>query len=627
MKRVFAILLLVGGCSDTQKPCPAVTGGADVLLPAQPQPTFGQTVSQAAAPPALSGGTLLILSDGKTAVASDPDRDQVYVIDLSARKLRSTIALTAGDEPGRLVADANGHVHLSLRRGGAIVDIDPIAGTLLGRRVVCPAPRGIAYEAATDLLHVACTGGELISLPAAGGSPTRTVMLEQDLRDVLIQGDHLVVSKFREATLLILNADGTIASRETPQPFVQQAVAEPLNDTEEPASSCGSTGRAATTPHSNVSPVTFTPAIAWRAITSPTGDVVMVHQRGATTPVQVTTGGYGGFGECAGIVHATVTTFGSTPTVAAAALAQVVLPLDIAISPDGTEMAILSAGNAHGTGSQLIQTPIDDTSSPQQCTFGNPRQVDGEVIALAYHGDTLIVQSREPAQLQIIAVDGNSTPDESDTIIRLSTLTRADTGHAIFHSNSGAGIACASCHAEGGEDGRVWNFVGTGNRRTQSLRGGIMGTEPFHWDGEEANLDAIMTDVFQGRMSGPPLATDQTQALSGWLNAIPLLPNEAPVDPDAVTRGQALFQSAEVGCAGCHSGAKLTDNVTIDVGTGGAFQVPSLRGLKFRAPYIHSGCATTLADRFGTCGGANHGQTSQLTAAQKQDLITYLETL
>ena len=159
--------------------------------------------------------------------------------------------------------------------------------------------------------------------------------------------------------------------------------------------------------------------------------------------------------------------------------------------------------------------------------------------------------------LLFIDSDGNTLSSETGSIIPLSNVSRADTGHAIFHSNSSAGIACASC---------------------------------------------------------------QTQALSGWLN-------EAPADPDAVTRGQTLFQSAEVGCAGCHAGTKLTDNATIDVGTGGAFQVPSLRGVKFRAPYIHSGCAATLADRFGTCGGANHGQTSQLTDAQTQDLIAYLETL
>src|SRR5258707_536707 len=82
-----------------------------------------------------------------------------------------------GDEPGRLVEDATGLVHVALRRGGAIVSLDPKTGVLGARRAVCSAPRGIAFEVGAGLLHVACAGGELVSLPAAGGDPTRTLTL------------------------------------------------------------------------------------------------------------------------------------------------------------------------------------------------------------------------------------------------------------------------------------------------------------------------------------------------------------------------------------------------------------------------------------------------------------------
>ena len=69
--------------------------------------------------------------------------------------------------------------------------------------------------------------------------------------------------------------------------------------------------------------------------------------------------------------------------------------------------------------------------------------------------------------------------------------------------------------------------------------------------------------------------------------------------------------------------------MTVDVGTGGPFQVPSLRGVAWRAPFMHTGCAATLADRFaGACGGGDkHGVTSTLTASQIGDLTAYLETL
>src|SRR6185437_12383151 len=101
------------------------------------------------------------------------------------------------------------------RRGGAIADIDIASGTLIARRDVCPAPRGIAYDVASDTLHVACTDGQLVSLPAAGGAPTRTLHLDTDLRDVVVQNDVLLVSRFRSAELLHVAQDGSITARET----------------------------------------------------------------------------------------------------------------------------------------------------------------------------------------------------------------------------------------------------------------------------------------------------------------------------------------------------------------------------------------------------------------------------
>ena len=199
---VFAALLAataVAGCSETQPPTtPSGIGGDDGTQPTSPlcnaaatnggspsptarvsgpagfsfspfPPNYGATLAAAVAPPAISGGTLRILAGGQTAVAADPDRDSVYIVDLTTKSVRATISLNPGDEPGRVVADAAGRAHVALRHGGALVSIDTVAGTLLQRRDVCAAPRGLAYDAATDLVHVACSGGELVSLPAAGG--------------------------------------------------------------------------------------------------------------------------------------------------------------------------------------------------------------------------------------------------------------------------------------------------------------------------------------------------------------------------------------------------------------------------------------------------------------------------
>src|SRR5262249_15270731 len=107
----------------------------------------------------------------------------------------------------------------------------------------------------------------------------------------------------------------------------------------------------------------------------------------------------------------------------------------------------------------------------------------------------------------------NSNP----TVVNLGGAPMLDTGHELFHRDSGAGIACAECHAEGGEDGRVWKFKPIGPRRTQSLHVGIAGTEPFHWDGDMSDLGVIMEEVFVKRMGGAHQSTDRVTALRSWL--------------------------------------------------------------------------------------------------------------
>ena len=132
-------------------------------------------------------------------------------------------------------------------------------------------------------------------------------------------------------------------------------------------------------------------------------------------------------------------------------------------------------------------------------------------------------------------------------------------------------------------------------------------------------------------MGGLPLLDRNVAALERWIDAIPTVPVAAPQSADTVAsieRGRALFASPTVGCANCHSGSRYTNNATVDVGTGEALQVPSLSGLAARAPYMHSGCATTLRDRFNpSCGGDRHGDVSALVPAQLDDLVAYLRTL
>ncbi|WP_437675544.1 c-type cytochrome [Sorangium sp. So ce131] len=582
----------------------------------------------ASPPPAISGGTLAVSGDGLTAVAADPDRDRVWIVDLKERKLRAEIALSKGDEPGRVVEDAAGRFHVALRRGGAVVTIDAAGGALVDRRAACPAPRGIAYDAGLDALHVACLGGELVTLPAGGGAATRRLQLQRDLRDVVVRGERLLVSTFRSAELLSVNAEGAIDDR-------------------------------AQLPGLDMGDQQFKPSVAWRMIRIPTSEVLVVHQHAMLSPVVIETGeepttnepvdGYngGGNGDCGGgVVRTAVATIGTSgvldvPERAAAPLVNVPLPVDIAVSTQIWMGAVVSAAK-----DEVILVPLADISRIEgtsggaggsgaegvdgvpRCSNGHRLPVHGEPTAVAFAGSTLVVQSREPARLHLIELGGDL--DDGDTRIDLPGKSATSTGHTMFHKNTNGPMVCASCHPEGGDDGHTWNFDPIGPRRTQVVSGGILKTAPFHWDGDMADLTEIMTEVFEGRMGGPHFGSDRVAEFATWIDNLPAPPASPAPDAGAVARGEALFHDKTVDCARCHAGAQLTTNASFNVGTGNVFQVPSLVRIGARAPYMHDGCAATLKDRFVDtyCGGDElHGKTRHLSDAQIDDLVAYLETL
>ncbi len=616
-------------------------GGGIGCLPQAPVPDFGMPVTCGTPPPPISGGTLLVSRDGTIAVAADPDRDSVYVVDLASGTRKFTVALQAGDEPGRLAEDGAGRIHVALRGSGTLATIDPTTGTVTARRAACPAPRGVAWQASSDTVWVACATGELAALPAAGGAASITVV-GRDLRDVILNGDALAITQFRSAQLLRLAADGTV-SRTDSMP--------------------SSTGTCSTE-DGGPGPCSAS-HVVWRAVPGPGGTVVAVHQSESTQSISTKSSGGYGCGGAGGLVSvpppppdnspggpvtapplppglfgsgpvtSVVTVIGSDGTVSVNQSFNGVLPVDVAISPDGSLIAAVAAGS--GTGDDAVSNVFlfgqeNSTTFQNQLTVGT-----GPATALAFdpNGD-LLVQTREPAVLWVVphaagAADaGVAAVAQVDSgtpwPIALSTISKDDTGHDIFHTHAGALIACASCHPEGGDDGHVWLLDGN-LRRTPSLRGTIAGTAPYHWPGDEADLAAIVKDVYVTRMSGAALGTAQTAALSTWINAIPAPPAPTWVDASAAAAGRAIFQRADVGCSTCHSGPKFTNNATVDVGTGAAFQVPPLVGVGWRTPLLHDGCAATIADRFGACATPGHGNIASLSPTDITNLTAYLETL
>jgi hypothetical protein len=568
------------------------------------------------APLPIAGGTLAIVAQGTKAALSDPDHDQVVVIDLASITVAKVIPLAKGDDPGRLIEDGAGRLHVALRAGRGVAVLDPISGATLDRIPVCPLPRGLAYESSSDSVHVACAGGELVSYTAMGGEFTRKLRLERDLRDVVVDGERLLVSRFRAAELLVVARDGAVSGKLRPPMGVGTAVGT--------GGSGGGAGRSVG--------AAMKPAVAWRTVAAAGGGALMVYQLLSTGPVGTEDGGYGA--RCNRILTTAVSRLrveGGDWTVDAI---PTVLPVDVASTSDGSWMAVPSAARSAATPIPFFPgqpyavfgPPMGPHQSLSACGGGVPMPPivggepipSGRVVAVAFDpAGRLALQTREPAVFHL----GNQS-------VALPGRSRKHTGHDLFHLATVGGIACASCHPEGHDDGHAWNFAKIGIRRTQSLAGGILGTEPFHWAGDMTDFDMLANEVFSHRMSGPVTQPIHKTSLMKWVHTIPSRWPVAATDPAAVQRGHALFNDPLVGCATCHSGSRMTNNLTMSVNTNGHFQVPSLLGIAWRAPYMHDGCAATLAARFGPCGGGDaHGKTSQLTPAQQADLVAYMETL
>jgi hypothetical protein len=235
-----------------------------------------------------------------------------------------------------------------------------------------------------------------------------------------------------------------------------------------------------------------------------------------------------------------------------------------------------------------------------------------------------------------------------EVILGKQIFYNASDGAGPFGRNrmSGEGyISCASCHIDGGHDGRTWDFTGRGEglRNTTDLRGRRgMGHGFVHWS---ANFDEIqdfendirnnfggagfMSDaefVQSSETFGAPKAgrSPELDALAEYVSSLDArqLPRSPYRNADgsktaAALRGEAVFNAQS--CGSCHGGASFTDsnsnalnlhNVGTLSSSSGArlglalngVDTPTLLSLAATGPYFHDGAASDLSGVFSIAG-------------------------
>lgn len=209
-------------------------------------------------------------------------------------------------------------------------------------------------------------------------------------------------------------------------------------------------------------------------------------------------------------------------------------------------------------------------------------------------------------------------------------LFAAARGRQLFYRTddtrvSNDGIACASCHPDGRDDGNTWTTP-LGPRQTPMLAGRLAGTAPYGWEGDQKTLaDYIGRTVV--RLGGKGLAQPELDDLASFVVAVSA-PPRARANDALVARGGALFDSE--GCSTCHAGESTTDSKVHDLGDKPhdymtAADTPSLGFVRGTAPYFHDGRYASLEDLLDD-PKSEMGLTFVLSAPDRAALAAYLRT-
>lgn len=276
-------------------------------------------------------------------------------------------------------------------------------------------------------------------------------------------------------------------------------------------------------------------------------------------------------------------------------------------------------------------------------------------VALDPQTDTLWIQNlltRDLTRAPLASFFGLGKRSEPATPIRTAATEklpeRVLAGKKLFYEASSrmsmdTYISCATCHLDGGHDGRVFDFTqrGEGLRNTTDLRGRSGMAHGFvHWTANFDEIQDFAVDIRRhfggfgflpaGELENEPLVesngnrSQELDDLAAYLASLgtatvpksPYRDASGIMTPDALA-GQALFDREQ--CATCHARPRYTDSrdasTLHDVGTlrassGGRLGVPipgidtpTLLGVWAGAPFFHDGSAETLEDVFRTAGG------------------------
>jgi cytochrome c peroxidase len=631
-----------------------------------------------------SSGIALAEQDGRMlALIADEDDKAIHVLDVAARHELASIPVQGA--PSNILVASDGRVLVTLRDAGLVEVLtatDKGNGALAGRCTVPTSPEPIAVAESPDKFVVTTGWGHTMDVYAHRdlGSATH-VDLPREPRGVLVSNDGktALVSHLLGSTMSVVSLDsGAVRSIDT------HGVAETRTITvkKPEAKTAPTNAKTAVMKGTNLralKPIairsfgleTMTREATIRRNAVQGGSLLQIKTAMIVNPRTLVDPGesdematYYGAGdrppEIADVLlldeQLTPVSQHSAPFDAQTGFARRFRP-----RTEVEEGCQLPAGMAENTADHtallaclgsntLLEYAIETgTGVPHAVVRGRWPVAKGPT-AVAYDAKNkqAVVWSQYDHAVSFVALPTGSLDErivaENDRVAKL-TLARpavlekggeVELGRALYHATgdhriSREGLACASCHPDGRDDGLTWATI-EGPRNAPMLAGRLEGTAPFAWGGTSERVSEHLEHTVQ-RLGGMGLSKREMEALAAYCLSMKTYQPKAE-NAAKVARGKEVFASAETKCASCHTtqGTLFTDKAKHDVGTqtltdtAGTFDTPSLKFVGGTAPYFHDGRYKSLHELL-VAKDNTMGHTGQLSATDIDALEAYLKTL
>lgn len=595
------------------------------------------------------------------ALVADLDGDAVVVVDVEGKQQLSSLSL--GSSPGQLLLLPDGRVLVTMKRDDQLLVLHPKedASLSLGCSLSVGAEPAAMAIAGDELLVSAAWSGTVEVLGLGKLERRATIEVAREPRQLWVDDDgkhafvtHAVggavsvidlAARKLERTIDLLTGDGEVPTTPSLGASIERAI-KPKRVPGEEMVRVGSQGFALA--HTRrpggrlLAPLTLVDPGPKTARTQGYGQNPLPVIASVAVIDQAERRLSGLFSDLSGPMLAMLEDGQRGGLDVASGAQPCVLPRDAIVDDESTTLLVACLGIDAVI---AYDAASSDPHAVEKIRWNVPAGPTG--VALDEKGRRAVVFSQHDRALQVLRLDAIDALEASaeqlkEDRIALPLLKDGPglpyiLGRQIFYASGDPrisvwGMACASCHVDGRDDGLVW-ATPDGPRRTRTLDVALGDEEPLGWDGGSKGERAFLEKEF-ARLAGRGLRNVQLEALLTYVRSLSV-GRRSPRAADAAlaAKGQALFASPQVGCASCHVGGGADDQQH-DVGTRtsvdrqGGFDTPDLRGVARRAPYFHDGRHATLEDVLrADHGAADAGPLGPLAPDDQAALLAYLRSL